>query len=230
MIKMDVINGLPNVLVMGTIVPNMSTQKPQSPILSNLFGKTRRSILALLYGHPDESFYVRQIFRAAGTAPGAGQRELKWLSEAGIIQRTVSGNQVYYQANPECPIFQELKSLITKTAGAGDVLRSALAPLADRIKLALLYGSFASGRANKESDIDLIVVGSAAFGDVAEKLIQAQTTLRREVNPIVFSPDEFQRKLKKGDHFLTSVLKSDFHFIVGDDHDFRKLVKKRMAG
>ena len=230
MMKMDVINWLPNVLDMGTIVPNMSTGGPQSPILSNLFGKTRRSILALLYGHPDESFYVRQIFRAAGTAPGASQRELKWLSEVGIIQKRVSGNQVYYQANPECPIFQELKSLITKTAGAGDVLRSALAPFADRINLALLYGSVASGKANKESDIDLIVVGSAAFGDVAEKLIPAQTTLRREINPIVFSPDEFQSKLKKGDHFLTSVLKSDFHFIVGDENELKRLVKERMAG
>jgi len=217
---------VPNI---GTIVLNMSTPKPNSSDLSSLFGKTRRAILALLFSHPDESFYMRQILRLAGIAPGAGQRELKWLSGVGIIQRTVSGNQVYYQANSECPIFQELKSMVIKTVGIGDVLRSILAPLAERIQIALLFGSFAEGRANKDSDIDLIVVGSVTFAEVAEKLTPAQKFLRREINPTVFSPSEFQNKLKKGHHFLLSVLKSNFYYLLGDEIELRRLAKKRVA-
>lgn len=215
--------------ISGTIVLNMSTIHPDQTVLSNLFKKTRRSILALLYSHPDESFYVRQIFRLTGIAPGAGQRELTWLSNAGIIKRSVSGNQVYYRANSECPIFPELKSMITKTVGIGDTLRSILAPLEDRVQVAILYGSIADGRANKESDIDLIVVGNVTFADVAEKLTPAQKFLRREIDPTVFSPDEFQDKITKGHHFLNSILKRDLIYLIGDEIELKRLVEKRVA-
>jgi predicted nucleotidyltransferase len=217
---------VPNI---GTIVLNMSTNKPEAPRLSNLFGKTRKSILALLFSHPDESFYARQIFRLAGIAPGAGQRELTWLSASGIIQRSVSGNQVYYQANPECPIFQELKSIITKTFGIGDVLRTFLAPLANRIKVGILYGSMVDGRETKASDIDLLVVGNVTFAEVAEKLTPAQDLLKREINPTVFSVSEFQKKLIDGHHFLSSVLKSNFHYVLGDEIELKRMAEKRMV-
>ena len=220
---------LHNVLNLGTIVLNMSTSNPDNTFLSNLFGKTRRSILALLYSHPDESFYVRQIFRLAGIAPGAGQRELTWLSNAGIIKRSVSGNQVYYRVNSECPIFQELKSLITKTVGIGDVLRTFLAPMADRIKVAILYGSVAEGRETKDSDIDILIIGNLTFAETAERLVPAQKMLGREINPTVFNSDEFQEKIKKGHHFLNSVLKSDFIYLIGDEIELKRMAEKRLA-
>ena len=86
--------------------------------LSNvLFSGSRRSILALLYGHADEQFYLREIARRAGTGIGATQRELRQLSEAGLIQDVRRGRQVYYQANRKNLIFVELKSILTKTSG-----------------------------------------------------------------------------------------------------------------
>lgn len=105
-------------------------------------------------------------------------------------------------------------------------LRTSLAPLADRIKVALLYGSMAEGRAKKDSDIDLLVVGSVTFAEVAENLTPAQKILEREINPTVFGTEEFQDKLKKGHHFLLSVLKSNFHYIFGDEIELKRLAKK----
>jgi len=80
-------------------------------VLEALFGKTRRSILGLLYRQTDEAFFVRKIIRLANVSPGAAQRELKRLSEAGIILRSSQDNHVFYQANPACPAYIELKSL-----------------------------------------------------------------------------------------------------------------------
>jgi hypothetical protein len=77
-----------------------------------LFGKARRAILSVLFGHPDESFYLRQIVRTTGFGLGPVQRELKLLTDSGIIRRTVRGRQVYFQANPECPIFHEIKNMM----------------------------------------------------------------------------------------------------------------------
>ena len=94
-----------------TIVIEMITTE-DSRLVASLFGKARRSVLAVLYTHPDEAFYLRQLVRASGVGLGPAQRELKGLTASGIISRTVRGKQVYYQANRECPIFEELKSLM----------------------------------------------------------------------------------------------------------------------
>jgi predicted nucleotidyltransferase len=213
----------------GTIVLNMSTINPDPTLLANLFGKTRRSILTLLYSHPDESFYVRQILRTAGIAPGAAQRELKWLTESGIIRRTVSGHQVYYQANSECPIYWELKNIITKTVGVANIIRVQLTPIEERINIALLFGSVVRGEESKDSDIDILIVGDLTFAETAESLAPIQNTLGREINPTVFSSDEFRDKLKKGHHFLNSVLKSEIIYLIGDEIELKRLAEKRMA-
>jgi len=210
---------LQTVAEMGTIVLIMSTNMQPQGLLEALFGKTRRSILALLFSHTEESFHLRKILRLAGISPGAGQRELKRLSDTGLVLRTVKENQVLFQANPQCPIFDELKSLITKTAGVVDVLRAALEPLAGRISIALLYGSLACGRAGAESDIDLLVVGEVSFEDVVENIARAQDSLRREINPLVMSLGEYLSRLSKGDHLLDAILKSPYIPVIGDPHE-----------
>ncbi len=141
----------------------MSTIFKTDSLSATLFGKTRRAVLALLYSHVEEHFYLRQIARTAEVGLGAVQRELKKLSEAGIIRRTIRGRQVYYQANPECPVYPELKSLVVKTVGVGDVLRTALVPLADRINVAFLFGSLVRGDERSSSDVDVMIVGNVTF-------------------------------------------------------------------
>jgi DNA-binding transcriptional ArsR family regulator len=132
--------------------------------LSNiLFSGSRRSILALLYGHANEQFYLREIARRAGTGIGATQRELGQLTDAGLLHRVRRGNQVYYQANRKNPIFSELKSILAKTSGIRDILHAALTSLKDRIKLAFVYGSIARGEEKASSDVDLMVVGEISF-------------------------------------------------------------------
>lgn len=185
--------------------------------------------MALLFSHTEETFHLRKILRLAGVSPGAGQRELKRLSDAGLVLRTVKENQVLFQANSQCPIFDDLKSLITKTAGIVDVLRAALEPLAGRISIALLYGSLARGRAGAESDIDLLVVGEVSFEDVVENVAKAQDSLRREINPLVMSLEEYRNRLSKGDHLLDTILKSPYMPVIGDPYESVRGAQKRLA-
>jgi len=194
-----------------------------------LFGKARRAILSALFSHADEAFYLRQIVRTTGLGLGPVQRELKQLTESGILRRNVRGRQVYYQVNPDSPVFAELKSLVQKTAGAGDILRNALTPLKDRISIAFIYGSIARCRENMSSDIDLLLIGKVGFMDVVASLQSAQKSLGREVNPTVYPPDEFKAKMRANNHFLTSVLKESKIFLIGDETDLRRLAAKRLA-
>ena len=197
----------------------MSTirHKQKNTLSVALFGKGRRAVLGLLFGRPDETFYLREIVRWAGAGQGAIQRELQRLAAAGIVRRTRRGNQVYFQADRRCPIFAELRGIVLKTMGVGDVLRAALAPLADRIKLAFIYGSTARGESGYGSDVDLCVVGNVAFAEVVAALGPAQETLVREVNPTVYPPAEFDRKLAERHPFVSNITTGPRIILIGDE-------------
>jgi len=165
----------------------------------------------------------------AGIGLGAAQREVKRLTDAGIIRRTVSGNQVFYQANADCPIYGELKGLMVKTSGVADVLRAALAPLAAQIRVAFVYGSVAKLAQRNGSDVDVMVVGEPTFGEVVSTVGNAQETLAREVNPTVYSPTEFRSKLKARHHFLTAVIGGEKLCLIGDEHELARLGAKRLG-
>ena len=189
-----------------------------------LFGKGRGAILGLLYEHPDQSFYYRQLTRELnGLSVGTVQRELDTLSQLGLIERSAVGKQVFYRANRNHPIFPELRALVAKTLGAIPTLRSALAPLADRISVAFVYGSMARREERAESDIDLLIVGKAELEDVIARLGNIEPSLRRPMNPTVYSPAEFRTKLTSGNHFLNSVLRGDKVFLIGDEDELRKM-------
>jgi len=207
----------------------MGTFSDTDTLSRTLFSKTRRAVLSLLYSQVDDAFYLRQIVRAAGVGLGAVQRELKQLSDAGIIQRIVRGHQVYYQANPKCPVFGELKTLIVKTVGVGAVLQAALAPLADNIDVAFVYGSFASNEERRDSDVDVLVVGKVRFAEIVSSLRDAQETIGREINPTVYPPGEFRSKLAAGHHFLSTVLRGPMLFLIGDKRELARLAKKPLA-
>jgi len=194
-----------------------------------LFGAYRRDALALLLLHPEESLHVREIARAIGKAPGTLLRELNALAGAGVLTRKPVGNQVHFQANPACPIYEDLRSILKKTVGVADVLREALAPLGGKVRAAFVYGSVARGDERARSDLDVMVVGEASFGDVVAALAPAQESLRREVNPNVYPALEFRKKLAAGDPFLKRVLAERKIFIVGGEDDLGKPAAHRPA-
>lgn len=207
----------------------MGTHADSAFASQGLFGRTRAAVLAVLYGHTDQSFYLRQLVRAVGGGHGALQRELQHLTNIGLIVRTTQGNQVLYQANSQSPIFSEIKGLITKTVGIHDVIRSSLVSLGSEIQMAFVYGSVARQQERANSDIDLIVVGNVPFGEVVAALGPAQRVLGREINPTVFAADEFRSKLASGNHFLRSVMNEKKLFVLGTENELAKLASKQLA-
>ena len=201
----------------------MNNRLITSKLSEILFGKTRQVVLSLLYGHSDESFYLRQIVRVAGGGMGAVQRQLNTLVAAGLVTRANKGKQIYYQANTKSPVFGELKTIIIKTAGIGDILKIALAPIAQEIQCAFIYGSLANGTENVSSDVDVFIIGQATFANVVAALSPVQETLAREINPTVYPTSEFREKLAKKNHFIKSIMAGEKIFLIGDEHELKKL-------
>lgn len=211
---------------MDTIVLEMRTPLPLG---ATLFGRTRERVLGLFFSRLDEPFYVREVARLTGGALGAVQRELGVLVQAGILTRVARGRQVDYQANRQCPVFEELRAIVAKTSGLVDVLRNALAPVSGGVEAAFVFGSMARDGGGAESDVDLFVIGAVALGDLVEALAPVESRLGREVNPVVQSAAEFARRARRGDHFVSRLLSEPRLFVIGGDDVVERLAASRVA-
>jgi uncharacterized protein len=195
----------------------------------SLFGETRSAVLGLFFRHPDEPFHLRQVIRRTGAGTGAVQRELAALTAMSILTRTARGNQTIYALNPACPILAELRGLILKTTGLAEPLRGALAPLAGGIRCAFIYGSFARGEHDVQSDVDVMVIGEVEFNGVCAATHDLQIPLGREINPTVYRPDEFAIKIAGGHRFLNTVYDGAKVFLIGDAHELAGLAGREVA-
>ncbi|MFC7418307.1 nucleotidyltransferase domain-containing protein [Iodobacter arcticus] len=188
-----------------------------------LLGQYRRRVLALLLLHPESAWHVREIARLTQTQAGTLNRELSKLAAAGVLLASKVGNQKHYRANVDCPVFAELAGLLRKTAGVADVLAGALAALAERIDVALVYGSVARGEERAASDIDVLVLGDVSFVEVVTAFYPLQAELGREINPVVYSIDEFKAKLTQRQAWALDVMKQQKMYLIGNEHDLGKL-------
>lgn len=195
-------------------------------MIERLFGsKLRARLLGWLMTHPQERYFVRQLTAILHEDSTNVSRELARLASMGLLTCQQEGRQKYYQANRRCSVFEEMRGLAVKTIGLGDVLRAALEPIAGRIRVAFLFGSFAKRQDTSDSDVDLLVVGEVDSAEMAKALRQARARLSREINVTVYPPREFSAKAKAGHHFITQVLKGDKIYLVGSEDDL-----KRVAG
>lgn len=192
-----------------------------SPTVSDaLFTKTQQRVLGLLYGKPEQSYYLNEIVRIADMGKGTVKRELEKLYAAGLLTVTKQGNQIHYQANRDHPIFEELKSITQKTFGIVGVLKSALQPILPNMILAFVYGSIAKGTEHAGSDIDLMLVGeNLSYTEIMELCIPAEQQLGRKINPTLYTEKEFTKRTTKQQSFIRRVLEQDKLWLVGEEQN-----------
>ena len=184
-----------------------------------LFSGVQQRVLGLLFGQADRSFYANEIAKLALTGKGALQRELIRMTDSGLVRMTVIGRQKHYQANKECPIFEELRAITLKTFGLADVIRNALLPFGDAIQCAFIFGSVAKQTDSADSDIDLMIIADGlAYSDLYEALATAEQFLGRKLSPTLYSVKDFLQKIADQNHFVTRVLSQASIALIGDKH------------
>lgn len=172
-----------------------------------LFTKAQQKVLTLLFGQPDKSFYLNEVVRYAAMGKGVISRELAKLTAAGLLVVSKQGNQNHYQANVGSAIFADLKQIVLKTFGLAGLLQNALEPLLPKLEQAFVYGSVAKGEEHASSDVDLMLVGNdLSYGEVMQLLAPVESRLQRTVNPTLYSPEEFAKRLAMGQNFLAQVM------------------------
>ena len=190
-----------------------------SQILSS---KVRAEIFRLLFGVNAVELHMRELERGAGGTIGPIQTELKRLLNLQLVTSRRSGNRLYYTANRGHPLYPEIHSLVLKTSGLCDYLKECL-KTRDNIILAFVFGSIAAGNDSAASDIDLMVIGTIGLRALSGILADFRSAIGREVNPHVFSTEEFLRRKHEKEHFVTSVLSSSWLFVKGTEHDLAEM-------
>jgi predicted nucleotidyltransferase len=213
---------------LGIIMPNMSMLKhsPQQKSASFgglggvLFTNTQQRVLAFLFGQPERSYFANELIHLTGAGSGAVQRELKRLSESGLITSQMRGNQRHFQANPQSPIFQELTQIVQKTFGLALPIREALAPYQEAIRCAFIFGSIAKKQDTVASDVDLFVISdSLSYADLVNQLLGTEVRLGRSINTTIYTEADVRQRLMDGNAFLSRVLEQPKIWIIGNESD-----------
>ncbi len=184
-----------------------------------LFPVGRQGVLGVTFRDPKRWWYLSELAGALGTSPSSLQRELETLAATGILEKRVDGRRTYYRARANSAVFKELRGIVTKTMGVPAEIQAALAPLAGRVALAMIYGSVARGTDRADSDVDLLVVADdITLEEVYRSLARAERKLRRKVNPTLYTVEEFRRK-RTSNPFLKKVLAGEYVSLIGSVDD-----------
>jgi predicted nucleotidyltransferase len=191
--------------------------------ISKIFkSKTRKELFRLYFTNPDDEYYLRELERVLNIPVSMIRKELNRLEEDGIFLSREKGNAIYYLLNKSYPLFDELKSIVSKTIGVQGLLKEILNRMKG-IEFAFVYGSFAKHEETAKSDIDLFIVGKLDEARLLREINKLEGKLKREINYSIFRGDEFKQKVEEKDSFIMDLHKNPKVFLIGDQHDLWKI-------
>jgi len=188
--------------------------------------RTLTELLVVFMLHPEEEYHQRQLTGLIGKALMPIQRNLQKLERIGLISSRADGNRQAYRVNRMSPIFEEVRQIILKTKGLGDLLRGKLEQLGAEIDVAFIYGSVAGGTDAVDSDIDLMIIGDVSTRAAAKVVAEIKKVVNREVNLSVYRRDEFRERVLEGNHFAIRLIDTEKIYIVGDDEALSSIYQK----
>lgn len=151
---------------------------------------------------PNKSFSVRELASSISISPGASKIALDYMREKGIVTLKVIGRTYQYKADLESPLCRQWKVLFNLDLIESSKIVENLIKRVKNIHSILLYGSFAQGKNDEGSDIDLSVVThkpkKIELGFIKK--------LGREANISILSLGEWKKKAGKNKVFYENVI------------------------
>jgi len=172
-------------------------------MLKRLFtSSTRIKLLTLFLLHPDEEYFIRELTRKLSEQINSVRRELDNMKKIGILKSKFKNRKKFYVVDKNFVIFQELRSIILKTLADHEAIAKKLSKCGD-IDYMVLSGIFV----NKNSTVDLLIVGNNINRDKLESTLNSEVATKRPVRYSILTKDDFIYRLECKDRFLTDILK-----------------------
>ena len=176
--------------------------------------RTRVKLLTLFLLNPENEYYLREIVRRTDENYNSVRRELANLKSFGLITGQRKGNQQYDMVNRDFFLYDELQKVVLKTEGVVKIIKEDLASFSV-VECMFIFGSFAQGTAGSKSDIDLFIVGDVDENTLIPLIHKSELVIKREINYVLMHSDEFRKRMKAKDPFVTNVMKEPKIMITG---------------
>lgn len=178
-------------------------------------------ILALFFKHPGKEYYFREIAKILNKKPSHYQKYLNNLVEDRILLDQRRGNMRFFKLNKDHPIYNEIKSIISKTLGIENELKKTIDKI-NNLDYAFVFGSLAKGTENINSDIDLLLIGDIDQNSLISEISALETKIAKEINYHIYSRQEIIKKIKDTDSFIANVFESAIIKLKGNPYDFKQ--------
>ena len=197
-------------------------------MFEHLFGsKTRVKLLSLFLNNPDRAYYVREITRKIDEQINSVRRELSNMLSIGIIRSDSNNNRLYYEVNQKYDYYPELRRIftdlpvknkaLTETKEEDQIAKKLRAT--GTVHLAFLTGSFVR---SPHIGIDMLIMGDVNKAKVSKLVNELEAEVGRELNYVVFTPEEYDYRLNLNDRFLADVMDAKKIVIIDADESRRK--------
>lgn len=170
-------------------------------LLKRLFtSQTRVKLLTLFMLNHEEEFFIRELTRRLEEQINSIRRELDNMKRAGILKSRMKNRKKFYVVNKECPIFPELRSIITKTTDQNARVVQGILKLGT-VELIVLSGIFL----HKESDVDLLVVGEIDKGKLTS-FLEKEVSSEEPTRFSLMNKADFLYRIKCNDRFVKQLV------------------------
>jgi predicted nucleotidyltransferase len=203
-----------------------ATDLLSSALASGAFAK----LVGYFTVRPEDAPHVRALMRGTGLGARSLQLELTRLERLGLVKREATEDgRVRIRATARRAAWAPFRELVRAYADPVDLLRLALADVPG-ITAAFVFGAFARGTADDESDVDLFVLvepmsdASAPTLDrvLAQRTVEASVAIGREVNPFVVTASQFAERLAAGRGFYENVIAGPKRWVIGTPKNLAK--------
>lgn len=164
----------------------------------------KNKVLNYFFINEHTSLYINELARILDADPKNLYRTLTQLEGERLLKSEFKGKQRYFSCNTAEPIYKNFKAVFLKTSGLEQTLKQRLSSLKD-ISAIYIFGSYASGRINAESDIDILFVGDHNIIEAEKVLYDISREIGRAINAIHLTPTAFNEKKKHNDPFLFGI-------------------------
>jgi predicted nucleotidyltransferase len=190
-------------------MPKRSSSPSLLPLLRSA---TQAGILERLFLHPDRAYTVNELAHLLAVTDLSARRELYRMVDAGMVDREAVGRQSVFRASVASPLYEPLRQLVERSVGIEALLRE-LMEQTPGVELAAIYGSWARGTIDAESDVDLLVVGDIDYATVVTKVMAIQDRAGREISMVWMRPEEWREQ--QGSGFVQEILTAPVRLLAG---------------
>ena len=150
--------------------------------------KTRVKLLIRLFFNPQTRSYLRELAKEFDVSTNSVREELNQLKRTHLLKSQKDGRQIYYMANEEHPLYQDLKSMVSKVMGIDKVIDGIVSRLGD-LEKAYLIDDYAEGK--DTGVIDILLVGNIDQYHLNDLSRKTERYIKRKIRSLVLSPAEF---------------------------------------